>query len=209
MKCKLGRRAPALRSSSRGSAPGLAHRTPAEACRRKPWRSSLHPRCRHLGTRPGRDDLVTDSVPRLLGAAADLRRVTRGYQDEIECEQRLPASLIDQLRAAGVYRMVVPCALGGLQVDAPTHFRSVELLAEGDGSVGWNIATNAVSTLHILNLPDDDTGKSLRTGLTWSLPARPCLAAPPADLSETPTPSRGAGASGVVAAPPNGWLVAS
>jgi indole-3-acetate monooxygenase len=98
---------------------------------------------------------VTDSVRRLIGAAADLRPVIRGYQEEIECEQRLPTSLIEQLRAAGVYRMVVPCALGGLQVDALTYLQTVEQLAEGDGSVGWNIANNAISTLHILSLPDE------------------------------------------------------
>ncbi len=59
------------------------------------------------------------------------------------------------MRAAGFYRMVIPRALGGLQVDPLTYLRVVELLAEGAGSVGWNIANNSIGQLVTLGLPDD------------------------------------------------------
>src|SRR5712691_12080696 len=84
-----------------------------------------------------------DAQP-LVQAAAALRPVLREYHEEIEREQRLPPALVEQLRAAGFYRMVIPRALGGLQVDPLTYLRVVELLAEGAGSVGWNIANNSV-----------------------------------------------------------------
>ncbi|HZR97494.1 MAG TPA: acyl-CoA dehydrogenase family protein [Chloroflexota bacterium] len=91
----------------------------------------------------------------LLEAAAALRPVIRGYQTEIERERRLPAALVAELRAAGLYRMFVPRGLGGLQVDLLTFFRAVELAAEGDGSVAWNLGTNAIAGSAALSLPDE------------------------------------------------------
>ena len=90
----------------------------------------------------------------VVQAAAALRPVLRAYSEEIEREQRMPKPLVEQLHAAGVYRMVIPRALGGLQVDPITYLRVVELLAEGVGSTGWNIANNGIAQLVTLGLPD-------------------------------------------------------
>ncbi len=95
-----------------------------------------------------------DAQP-LVQAAAALQPVLRDYHDEIEREQRLPQALVEQLRAAGFYKMVIPRALGGLQVDPLTYLRVVELLAEGAGSVGWNLANNSIGQLVTLGLPDE------------------------------------------------------
>src|SRR5215217_1654045 len=130
----------------------MVPRTPA----RSPW-----PR-----RRPRRGltvhDIVDESDTRvspengaLLEAAATLRPVIRGYQEEIERERRIPPPLVARLRAAGLYRLFVPRELGGAQVDLLTFFRIVELAAEGDGSVGWNLATNAIAGSAALSLPDD------------------------------------------------------
>ena len=86
--------------------------------------------------------------------AAGLQPVLRRYRDEIEREQRLPPALVEQLRAAGFYRLVIPRTLGGLQADPLTYLRVVELLAEGVGSVGWNLANNSIGQLVTLGLPD-------------------------------------------------------
>ncbi len=95
-----------------------------------------------------------DAQP-VVRAAAALRPVIRGFQEEIEREQRLPRALVEQLLAAGFYRLVIPRALGGLQADPLTYTRVVELLAEGAGSVGWNLANNSIGQLVTLGLPDD------------------------------------------------------
>ena len=98
----------------------------------------------------------------VVQAAAGLRPVIRRYREEIEREQRLPPALVEQLRAAGFYRMVIPRALGGLQADPLTYLRVVELLAEGAGSVGWNLANNSIGQLVTLGLPDEGVRRDLR-----------------------------------------------
>ena len=95
-----------------------------------------------------------DAQPLVQNAAA-LQRVLREYHDEIEREQRMPPALVEQLREAGFYKMVIPRALGGLQVDTLTYLRVVELLAEGAGSVGWNLGNGGLGQLVTLGLPDD------------------------------------------------------
>src|SRR3989442_10368464 len=95
-----------------------------------------------------------DAEPAVRAAAA-LRSVIRGYREEIEREQRLPKALVEKFHAAGFYRLVIPRELGGLQADPLTYVRVVELLAEGAGSVGWNVANNSVGQLVTLGLPDE------------------------------------------------------
>src|ERR1700758_4020585 len=91
----------------------------------------------------------------LVQAAAALQPELRSYREEIDREQRLPKALVEQLRAAGFYRMVIPRELGGLEVDPLTYLRAVELLAEGAGSVGWNLGNGGVGQLVTLGLPDE------------------------------------------------------
>ncbi len=90
----------------------------------------------------------------LLETARALQPIAIGYQDETERERRIPAPLVEQLRAAGFYCLVVPRELGGLEVNLVTFLRIAELMAEGDGSVGWNLANSAIQQLIALSLPD-------------------------------------------------------
>jgi indole-3-acetate monooxygenase len=91
----------------------------------------------------------------VVRAARALQPMLREYKDEIEREQRFPKSLVKELHAAGLYRLVRPRSLGGLQADPLTYLRAVELLAEACGSVGWNLANNGIVTLVFLGLPDE------------------------------------------------------
>jgi alkylation response protein AidB-like acyl-CoA dehydrogenase len=95
-----------------------------------------------------------DAQP-VVQAAIALRPEVRRYSQQIEREQRLSPPLVEQLHAAGLYRMVLPRSLGGLQVDPLTFLRVVELLSEGSGSVGWNVCNNSIGQLVTLGLADD------------------------------------------------------
>ena len=66
-----------------------------------------------------------DAQP-VVQAAAALQPMLREYREQLEAEQRLPAPLVEKLREAGCYRMVIPRSLGGLQVDPITYTRVVE-----------------------------------------------------------------------------------
>ncbi len=106
-------------------------------------------------TRVEAERLPTDiDAHPLVEAAVALRPTLRQYHDEIEREQRMPPALVGQLREAGFYKMVIPRSLGGLQVDTLTYLRVVETLAEGVGSVGWNLGNGGVGQLVTLGLPD-------------------------------------------------------
>jgi alkylation response protein AidB-like acyl-CoA dehydrogenase len=105
------------------------------------------------GTLPGASCPSPESTT-LVETAAALRPIVRSFQDDAERERRIPLPLVEQLRAAGLYRMLVPRELGGLQVDLLTFLRAVELISEGDGSAGWNLANNAICQLMALSLPD-------------------------------------------------------
>src|SRR5437588_8175535 len=112
--------------------------------------------------------LDIDAQP-VVQAAAALKPALRRHHDEIEREQRLSPELVEQMHAAGFYRLLLPSSLGGLQTDPLTYIRVVELLAEGAGSVGWNVANNGVGSLAALGLPDDGVQelhlKGYRTGI--------------------------------------------
>ena len=95
-----------------------------------------------------------DAQPPVQAALA-LQPVIRDYREEIEREQRLPKPLVDQLRDAGFYNLMVPRALGGLQADPLTYLRVVEILAAAVGSVGWNVANNGAGQLITLGLPEE------------------------------------------------------
>jgi len=95
-----------------------------------------------------------DAQP-VVQAAAALQSVIRRYHAELEREQRLPKALVEQCHALGFYSLVRPRELGGLQCDPLTYLRVVELLAEGAGSVGWNLCNNNIAQLVSLGLPDE------------------------------------------------------
>jgi alkylation response protein AidB-like acyl-CoA dehydrogenase len=95
-----------------------------------------------------------DAQP-VVQAAAAMQPELRRYREQIEREQRFPRALVEEMKAAGFYRMTIPHALDGLQADPLTYLRVVELMTEGCGSVGWNLANNGIVQLISLGLPDE------------------------------------------------------
>ena len=97
--------------------------------------------------------LTTETTARtqsLLASAAALAPAVREAQEETERERCIPKRLVAQLSEAGFHRMLLPRAMGGQELDIPTSFRIVELMAEADASVGWNLMNNAVIQLSCL-----------------------------------------------------------
>src|SRR5262249_58789530 len=75
--------------------------------------------------------------------------------DEIERERRLPAALVDELVEVGMFKLLVPASLGGLELDLPTHVQVIEELARADASVAWCVGQAAgLSTFAAYMQPD-------------------------------------------------------
>ena len=73
----------------------------------------------------------------VLQSAQQFQDAIRARADEIEAARRQPADLAEQLARAGLYRVFVPAAAGGLEADPVDAFEATEALARADASVGW------------------------------------------------------------------------
>jgi alkylation response protein AidB-like acyl-CoA dehydrogenase len=78
--------------------------------------------------------MVVDTFPSSIHAL--IPRV-RERRREIEENRRLPADLVDELSATGIFRIGVPKALGGDEGDPLDAIRAIELVSTADGSTGW------------------------------------------------------------------------
>jgi alkylation response protein AidB-like acyl-CoA dehydrogenase len=73
----------------------------------------------------------------LLAEAEHLALEVRALAAWTEAERKLPASLVEAFIEAGLFHMLVPESLGGLETDPITAARVVETIARADGSAGW------------------------------------------------------------------------
>lgn len=73
----------------------------------------------------------------ILDRARDLAPVLRERAADIEQARRLPADVVELLRAAGVFRMAVPPSWGGPGMTSAQQTEVVEVLATGDASAAW------------------------------------------------------------------------
>jgi indole-3-acetate monooxygenase len=94
--------------------------------------------------------LVTDPVEaarRLAPTAAELAPAA-------ERDRRLAEPLVAALADAGLFRLCVPAAAGGLEAHPGTLVAAVRALAAGDAAAGWCVAIGATSGLVAGYLPE-------------------------------------------------------
>jgi alkylation response protein AidB-like acyl-CoA dehydrogenase len=90
----------------------------------------------------------------LLASVAALRPQIDQYRDQLEADRRLPAPLVAALTEAGVFRMLIPAALGGLELEPHAAIAVLEALATADGSVGWCAMIGATGGIFAGFLPE-------------------------------------------------------
>jgi len=90
----------------------------------------------------------------------------RGFQPElrqrapeIEQARRLPADLAQKLAGAGLFRMLIPQGIGGLESDPATVAGAIEALAEADASTGWCLMIGATTAMLSGRLPQALAGE--------------------------------------------------
>lgn len=96
---------------------------------------------------------VRDVVSPLVAAARDLFPVLDACWERGENERRLPSEVVEQMRAAGFFRMLVPRQLGGAEVDLQTYVDVLEQVGYGNGAAGWDLAASSIGGLFSLGLP--------------------------------------------------------
>ncbi|MCC7372797.1 MAG: acyl-CoA dehydrogenase family protein [Chloroflexi bacterium] len=101
------------------------------------------------------------TVQPVVEAARALEPTVRAQADQIEREGRLPEGLVRALSEAGVFRMLVPKALGGLEVDPVTQLDVLEAISRGDGSAGWVSAIASGTAWTMAFLPPETAAEIL------------------------------------------------
>lgn len=71
------------------------------------------------------------------GVTDGLRAKVRSAADEGEASRTMPSHLVAATRSAGLFRMAMPAALGGLELDPITIVESIEDVSRADASAGW------------------------------------------------------------------------
>ena len=95
-----------------------------------------------LGTPTTKGPAVSmeSDAPASADLISDVASLTPMIRDEcvvVDRARALPATVVDVLRNAGVFQLLVPRAVGGAETDPLTFLRVVEQVSYADGSAGW------------------------------------------------------------------------
>ncbi len=96
----------------------------------------------------------------IFGAARALGPSIEAAADDIDAQRRLPDSIVEGLRGAGVFRIAFPAAWGGPEMPILDQARLVEGLAYHDASTAW-IAMICSDSGHYAGRLDEATARDL------------------------------------------------
>lgn len=103
---------------------------------------------------------ASDIIANTQRLAPEIERRT----DEIASLRRLPADLVAQLKAAGVFRMSMPKAWGGPEMTPRDQCAVYEILGAADASVAWCVKIGSDSGYYAALL-DDSVARTVYTDL--------------------------------------------
>lgn len=72
-----------------------------------------------------------------IARARKLTPLLAAAAPRIDAERELPPDVLDAMHAEGMFRLLVPRAFGGSELDPATYVQCVEAIAAGDASVAW------------------------------------------------------------------------
>ena len=82
---------------------------------------------------------MTGAAERILADVRDLAPSLAARAQDSEAARRLPAELVGELKAIGLFRMLVPRSHGGHEIDYPLSIDILAALAAADGATGWSV----------------------------------------------------------------------
>src|SRR5712671_4766561 len=111
-----------------------------------------------------RIEFMTSTAESLL---SDIQRIApdiAARATEIETGRDIPTDLVETLRSVGVFRLLVPCSHGGLELELPVAAEVIAALAKIEGSVGWIAMIAGVTQLLAALLPRETYDQIYRNG---------------------------------------------
>jgi alkylation response protein AidB-like acyl-CoA dehydrogenase len=91
----------------------------------------------------------------LFDAALELGPLIAKHSAEGECDRRVPASVIEAMKEAGLFRMMTPKSVGGLEADPVTSARVFEEVARFDSAASWILQAANSGDFYCARLPDE------------------------------------------------------
>ena len=92
--------------------------------------------------------ISADDKDASCAALTALLAAVRERRAEFEAQQQISDDVVEMMRAAGVYRALVPQRFGGDEVPPSDFLRLIEMISEADGSAGW-VASFGVSPIYL------------------------------------------------------------
>lgn len=98
------------------------------------------------GTEPNRD---------VIARATALVPLIREHAEKSSQERRVVPEVVDALEEAGLFKLLVPRRLGGLETNLRTMMECVAEVGRGDGSTSWTVALLNVCTWFSTTFSDE------------------------------------------------------
>lgn len=92
---------------------------------------------------------------KLLDAALELGPLIAQHSAEGERDRRVPAMVIQAMKDAGLFRMMTPKSLGGLEADPVSSARVFEEVARFDSAASWILQAANSGNFYCARLPDE------------------------------------------------------
>jgi alkylation response protein AidB-like acyl-CoA dehydrogenase len=118
-----------------------------------------------------------------IARARALTPVLDAAAPRIEAACALPADVLDALHDAKMFRMLLPRALGGGELDLATFFQVIRAIAEGDASTAWCMSQSsgcAFSAAYMAPEAAREVFGDRRAVMAWGYSTGPQCAAVPA-----------------------------
>jgi alkylation response protein AidB-like acyl-CoA dehydrogenase len=97
--------------------------------------------------------MTTSETELYLDAARRLAPLIRSCADQTEADRELPRPLFEALADAGLFKLAIPRAVGGAEIDLPTYVQVLEELGKADASTGWVVNQCAVFATYSARMP--------------------------------------------------------
>lgn len=96
---------------------------------------------------------VSVSQATVREAVERVRPAIETHAEHAERERNLPAPVVDAMRDAGLFDLLLPKEYGGAEVDLPVYLEAVEALSRIDSAAGWVYMILAGSAFEVAFLP--------------------------------------------------------